>query len=202
MGQVYRWVLLAAVVAGVAAAMLHARDWSGADELTLEYGVGIGQPRPLGDFELVDHRHRKLTADDFRGHWSIAFIGFTHCPDICPATLTRLAHLDSRLNEQGRAVQTVFVSVDPERDSVEELARYAGFFSDDLVAATGSPDQLARFTGTLDFAYVKVPQGNGRYTVDHSGALALIDPQARLVGYFTPPFDLEGIESDLVRLGR
>jgi protein SCO1 len=201
MDQVFRWFVLAAV-AGLAAAMLLACDRSPAEDLILEYGVSIDQPRPLADFELVDHRHRKLTPDQFRGQWNIAFIGFTHCPDVCPATLTRLAHLESRLGEQGRAVQTVFVSVDPERDSVEELARYAGFFGSELVAATGSPDQLDRFTGTLDFAYVKVPQGNGRYTVDHSGALALIDPQARLVGYFTPPFDLEGIEADLVRLAR
>ncbi len=127
-------------------------------------------------------------------------IGFTHCPDVCPAALGQMAALQKRLAALDAGLEVVFVSVDPERDSPAELAGYVEFFGDDVVAATGEPEQLQRFADSLDFAWVKVPQSEGRYTVDHSAALALIDPNAHLVGYFVPPLDIQGMAGDLERI--
>jgi protein SCO1 len=160
----------------------------------------IDSPRRLDDFLLTDAAGQPFGRERLEGQWNLAFIGFTHCPDVCPMTLSLLEHLSNRLDDHDVALQPVFVSVDPERDTPEELARYSSYFGDRVVAATGQRQQLQRFCDSLDFAWVKVPMGQGNYTIDHSGALALIDPQARLVGYFLPPLDLEAIEIDLIRL--
>ena len=157
----------------------------------------LDTPRPLEDFELVDQHGDSFRGQDLKEHWSLVFIGFTHCPDVCPATLHLLGELDQRLRSDGYVVNPVFVSVDPERDTPEVLASYVGHFSERIVGATGPHDQLARLCDGLDFAYVKIPSSKGRYTIDHSGALALIDPQSRLVGYFMPPFDANRMTADL-----
>jgi protein SCO1 len=168
--------------------------------ITLSAGQTLGTPRQLEEFQLVDAAGQAFGRERLKGQWNLAFIGFTHCPDVCPMTLSLLEHLSIRLDDHEVALQPVFVSVDPERDTPEELARYSSYFGDRVVAATGQRQQLQRFCDSLDFAWVKVPMGQGNYTIDHSGALALVDPQARLVGYFLPPLDLEAIEIDLIRL--
>lgn len=174
---------------------------SAAPAVALVHGIAVDPPRPLTDFELLDHREQPFGNAILQGRWTLLFIGFTHCPDICPSTLSLLSRLQASLSAQAVDLQTVFVSVDPDRDTPQILKRYVGFFGDDLIAATGHREQIDQLCDSLDFAYVKVPQGQGRYTVDHSGALALIDPRARLAGYFLPPFDLTAIEEDLQRIG-
>ena len=154
-------------------------------------------PRSLERFELVDQRGESFRRQDLKERWNLVFVGFTHCPDICPATLHLLDTLDQRLRSDGYDLNPVFVSVDPERDTPEVLARYVGHFSDRILGATGPHDQLERLCEGLGFAYIRIPGSEGRYTIDHSGALALIDPQARLVGYFLPPFDPDGVAADL-----
>jgi len=157
----------------------------------------LDAPRLLEDFELVDQHGESFQRQDLEENWSLVFIGFTHCPDVCPATLHLLDELDQRLRSDGYVVNPVFISVDPERDTPEVLARYVGHFSERIVGATGPHDQLARLCDGLDFAYVRIPASKGRYTIDHSGALALINPQSHLVGYFMPPFDSNRLTTDL-----
>jgi protein SCO1 len=193
------WFLMALVlVAAFAAASLALRP--AAPVVAMDVGISVDPPRPLAEFELVDHRGQGFDNARLEGRWSLLFIGFTHCPDICPSTLSLLSGLEVSLSQQAIDLQTVFVSVDPERDTPETLADYVGFFGDVLIAATGRQNQLDRLCDSLDFAYVTVPMGKGRYSVDHSGALALIDPQGRLAGYFFPPFEPAAIETDLRRL--
>ncbi len=192
-------VLLSLAVIVVAAALLNRQDPSG-PSLVLDSGHVVAPPRSLESFELIDHREQAFDNERFEGRWSIAMIGFTHCPDICPTALHQLAMLKERLAERNGELGVVFVSVDPERDTPEVLDRYIGFFGNGLIGATGEREQLQRVADSLDFAWVKVGQGEGRYTVDHSGALALIDPEARLAGYFVPPFDLDAMEADLERI--
>ncbi len=126
------------------------------------------------------------------------FTGFTHCPDICPTTLALFAALRGRL--PGDEIQFVFVSVDPERDTPERIADYLAHFDARLVGATGTRMEIERFTKSLGLAQVRNPGVGGDYTVDHSAALVLIDPKARVAGYFQPPHDAEALAADLAPL--
>lgn len=144
-------------------------------------------------YALLDHRGAAFTAESLRGDWSLVFAGFTHCPDICPDTLARLNLLDRVLRERDIVVQTVFVSVDPERDTPERLAGYVTYFNEEFIGVTGPKVELDRFATALGIGYVKVPSAGGDYTVDHSAALVLVGPDARVVEYFMPPHDIAAL---------
>lgn len=144
-------------------------------------------------YTLTDHRGGAFTADSLEGGWSLVFAGFTHCPDICPDTLVRLNLLDKALRERELEVRTVFVSVDPERDTPERLAGYVTYFNEGFTGVTGPKVELDRFVAALGIGYVKVPGAGGDYTVDHSAALVLVDPDGRVAEYFMPPHDVAGL---------
>lgn len=197
-----RWlfsVLALAVIAMLVGWVLASWSPRGA-EVELVHGVALEAPRAIADFSLVDQSGQPFTRENLEGEWSLLFIGFTHCPDICPMTLTVLGVIQDRVQAQGQAVQGVFVSVDPERDTPDELRRYLDFFDSDFIGVSGDLNALNRLCDNLDFGFVKVPRSDGDYTVDHSGALALIGPNAELVGYFLPPLDIDKIVADLSRV--
>lgn len=186
--------LLVAVVAGIGtAALLVPRA-----PLVLRSGTALDEPIAIGDFELVDQQGRAFGRSAFEDRWSLIFTGFTNCPDLCPATLTLLAQLRNRL--PGGSVQLLFVSVDPERDTPARLAEYLAHFGPDLAGATGSREQVEDFTARLGLAQVRNPGVGGEYSVDHSTALVLIDPQVRIAGYFRPPHDVAALAADLAAL--
>ena len=167
--------------------------------LELSSGIVLTAPRPLAEFWLEDTTGREFSRARLEGRWSLLSIGFTQCPDVCPLTLAALAAATSRL-EPGLAAQTVFVSVDPARDTAAELEEYVHYFDPGFIAVTGERDELDKLCASLGFAYVHVPRGGGEYTVDHSTAVALIDPQARVAGYFRLPLDAERLAHDLAGL--
>ncbi|MBN8738005.1 MAG: hypothetical protein BGP24_02350 [Lysobacterales bacterium 69-70] len=159
-------------------------------------------PRAVADFRLTRSDGRPLTRTDLQGHWSVFFFGFTNCPDICPSTLGVLKQVRAQLTQAGAAdkVAIHFVSVDPQRDQPDVLGRYAAYYDPGFVAATGSDEELTRLTRSLGVLYVREPATNGQYSVDHSASIAVVDPQARLVGLFRPPLDAAAIGADLLTL--
>lgn len=151
----------------------------------------VDEPREIGPFDLVDGRGQPFNADRLAGHWSFVFFGYANCPDICPVTLSTLAETE-RLLGPGR-VQTVLVSVDPERDSPADLDAYVSAFSSAFVGATGTPAAVRAFAAELGASFIKNPAPGSEldYLVDHTGHVAVVAPDARLVGYVRPPFDAE-----------
>ncbi len=195
--QIRSWILAsvaAAIAVGIGAA-LYARF---NPELALRSGTVLAEPRPIGDFSLLDQHGQLFGRAALENRWSLVFTGFTHCPDLCPTTLAFLAKLRARV--PGDGLQIVFVSVDPERDTPERIASYLAHFDPTFVGATGTTAEIERFTATLGLAQVRNPGVGGEYTVDHSAALVLIDPQARVAGYFRPPHDAEALAADLAPL--
>ncbi|HEU5468080.1 MAG TPA: SCO family protein [Steroidobacteraceae bacterium] len=188
--------VLAAVAAGAGLA-LYERS-SGPPELRA--GTALPEARELPEFAFVDQSGRPFDAGRFENRWSLVFTGFTHCPDVCPMTLALMADLKRRVARED--LQFVFVSVDPERDTPAAVARYLAHFDPALVGATGAREEMERFTAGLGLAQVRNPGANGEYTVDHSTALVLIDPEARLAGYFSAPHDRDAIAADLRSLYR
>jgi protein SCO1/2 len=130
------------------------------------------------------------------------FFGYTNCPDFCPTTLTTLAAVENRLRAaQLPTPQVIFVSVDAKRDTPAQLAKYVPYFDPGFVGltATDQPaiEALARKWGV---AVLIRPATDGNYTVDHSGAIFVIDPAGNLAAVLTGPFTVEALQSDIQRL--
>ncbi len=186
--------ILAAVAVGVGVA-LHERA---STPPTLQAGTALPEPRPIAAFDLTDQRGEPFSRDNLRGRWTLLFTGFTNCPDICPLTVASMAELRRRLARDD--LQFLFVSVDPERDTPEVIRRYLAHFDPGLLGATGSRADIERFTAGLGLAQVVNPGVGDDYTVDHSTAFVLIDPEARLAGYFSAPHLPDALAADLANL--
>jgi protein SCO1/2 len=131
-------------------------------------------------FSLVDQYGRAVTNESFRGEWLIVFFGFTNCPAVCPATLSKLAAALDELGTQGESVRVALVTVDPERDSPEVLAEYLEPFGPRFVGLTGTTNQVAAATDIFR-AYAK-PQPatvGGAYDIQHSTSMYLVGPDGR-----------------------
>lgn len=133
------------------------------------------------DFNLPDQDGRMRSMKDFAGKAVVVFFGFTQCPDVCPTTLQEIAQARKLLGPDGDKVQGIFVTVDPERDTPEILKAYMGNFDPGFVALRGSPEQLAAMAKDFKVYYKKVEgKTPGSYTMDHSAASYVYDPQGRL----------------------
>lgn len=189
-------LLGAATVAGLAVSVA----LRGPGDAPLAGGVRLDQPRPLPAFSLVDHRGEAFGPEQLRGRWHVLFSGFTHCPDLCPNTLAILKAAEAELGDRVDAVQTVFLSVDPARDAPAQLASYVNYFSPRFVGVTGDKAQIDTLMSGLGLAYAIGDTGDPTYTVDHSAALVVIDPQGRIAAYLSAPHRAEVIAADLQRL--
>ena len=165
-------------------------------------------PRTLPPFSLQQSDHTQLVPGELKGHWTLVFLGFTHCPDVCPTTLAQLAQAQkvwARLPDSTRP-RVLFVSVDPERDTPDAVGEYAHAFHQDTLAATGTVPALEALARSLSLVFMKVPAPAGvladQYSIDHSAALALLDPQARMAGMIPPPVDAKAIAADLLALAQ
>lgn len=194
-------LILVAAFAAALGLWFGARMLDRPDQPALRSALLYPAPRALPDFSLLRSDGKPLTLADWKKHWTVAFFGFTNCPDVCPTTLATFKQVWKRLDPATRErVRFDFVSVDPARDTPELLARYVGYFSPDFVAATGTDEQLTRLTRALGLLYARGEPKNGTYSVDHSASAVLIDPQGRQAGLFRPPFDAEAIATDLATL--
>jgi protein SCO1/2 len=149
------------------------------------------QPRIIQDFALTDQHGEPFALEQLQGKWSLMFFGFTHCPDICPTTLLQLKTVKQQLKPEIAAqTQFILVSVDPARDTVEQLAQYMPYFDPEFVGLTGDFLQIKRLATQLNMAFVKVTQGDGNtdnYTVDHSANIAIVNPYGHYHGFVKSP---------------
>lgn len=166
------------------------------------------QPREIPDFALQQSDGTQLMPGELHGHWTLVFIGFTFCPDVCPMTLAQLAQAQAQweaLPDSTRP-RVLFVSVDPERDSPDRIGEYAHAFHRDTLAATADVPTLEAFTRSLSMVFAKVPAANGapadQYSIDHSASMAVLDPQGRMAGVVTGSAvdDPAAIAADLLAL--
>ena len=169
------------------------------ERLELEHATVFPAPRPLPGFTLTDHAGARFGPQRLQGGWHFLFFGFTHCPDVCPSTLSALTSARRQLADlpPGERPGVVLVSVDPQRDTVERLAEYVAFFDPDFIGVTGDQAVLAELTRQLGVAVVVgEPDAAGNYTIDHTGTLFLVDPQGRVAAVFGMPHTPDGIAHD------
>lgn len=165
-------------------------------------GTDISKAAYANDFSLHDHRGAARSMADYRGRLVALTFGYVSCPDVCPTTLAELAQAQKQWTALPEAIRprVLFVSVDPERDSPERAAEYAAYFHPDTLAATAQEPALENFASSIGMVYMKVEQDGDDYTMDHSTALVLIDPQGRQAGLIRPPFVPADIARDLALL--
>ncbi len=162
-----------------------ARPKAKVSPIALKTTIIYPKPRTLPQFKLVDQKDQPFSNTQLTGKWSVMFFGYTHCPDICPTTITALAKVAEKLTPEIREhVQFVFISIDPERDTADLLADYMAFFRPDFLAATGDEQQLQQLTMSLGAMYMKVP-GENSYSMSHSNSLFIINPQGQRHGIIT-----------------
>jgi protein SCO1 len=198
--RVQTWGLLAAfaVLIGIVAGMVVLRPPAAVQILS---GTLLQEPRPIVDFNLAGDDGKPFTKADLAGRWNVIYVGYTHCPDVCPTTLAQLKQVEKGLGEDAAKLRFIFLSIDPERDTPQILAQYTHYFSPDFRAVTGPNTQLDALGKSLGFVYQKVPgQTPQSYLMDHSSALILVNPQVQLAGFLTPPFKTESLVSDLKQL--
>jgi protein SCO1 len=188
-----RIALVATAVIGVLAGLGLAHELERRPP-ALASGTWLPQPRQLDDFRLEDTGGHPFTRAQLRGKPHLVFFGFTHCPDVCPATLALLGQV-SRAHVA--KVEVLFVTVDPERDTPGHLATYVHAFDPGFVGLTGDAGSIAALARQFGVVISKVPLPGGDYTMDHSAVLSLVSAQGDIVGIFTPPFDVQHLEQDL-----
>jgi len=133
------------------------------------------------EFEIPDQTGKPRRLSDFKGKVVAMFFGFTHCPDVCPTTLTELKAALAELGPAAaKEVQVLFVTVDPERDTQEVLASYTGAFDPSFLGLRGSPEELQALAKQMRVFYQRSEGKNGNYTMDHNAATFLFDREGRI----------------------
>jgi len=192
-------LICVAAIGGIAAALI----WSPKPPAVLATGTLLARGRALADFNLIDHQGRSYGTANLRGHWSLMFFGYTNCPDFCPTTLTTLAAVEKGLRAANAIVppQVIFVSVDAKRDTPAQLAKYVPYFDPEFIGLTAA-DQPAieRQAKKWGIAVLIEPAADGNYTVDHSGAIWVINPAGELAAILTGPFTVDALQSDIKRI--
>jgi protein SCO1 len=133
-------------------------------------------------FALLDQTGQPVDETILKGHPSMLFFGFTHCPDVCPTTMAEMASWYAELGEAGDDLRGFFVSVDPERDTPAVLGDYVSWVSPRITGLTGDPAEVAKLAKAWGAFYEKVPLEGGDYTMSHTASVFLLDSQGKFQG--------------------
>lgn len=146
--------------------------------------------RPLSDFSLQGSDGAVMTPQQLQGHWTLVFVGYTSCPDICPMTMAMLAGAVPQLKQQlpaGDQLEVWFISVDPKRDTTQQLGQYLAYFNQPAIKAMTAPHaRLLPLVRELNLSYAINEPDQAEYLVSHTAAMALLNPRGELVGRFLP----------------
>ncbi len=190
-----------------AAAELKAKELSAArNNFSPIQGSIVSPARKIMIPALSKDNGEVFTLADLTGQWHFLFFGYTHCPDVCPVTMGVLAQAKKMAAANNHMFpEVVFISVDPERDKVEMLTDYVQYFDRDFTGVTGDKDLIKALTLQMSVVYMKMPgeessaagkSGGSSYLVDHSSAILLLNPEAKLVAFFNAPHDPQTILKD------
>lgn len=198
-----RLVLLAIVAFAVG--LVVARAMLGSREVpvpTTENATIFVPPRALPPLDLVGQDGQPLGRRFLEGHWTLVFFGFTHCPDVCPTTLTVLKQMRQLLGTlpEGQQPRVLLVTVDPERDTPERLRGYVRFFDPSFLGATGSTEAIRAAAAAFAVPYARVPLPGGSYTMDHGAGLFTVSPAGHVVAYTSPPLNAAALARDFRKI--
>jgi protein SCO1/2 len=196
-------VVLAALVAlvlGLTVNKVLNSKGDGTDKVALlDAGIVLlPQSRSLPSLTLTDQNGQALQVDQLKHKWSLLFFGYTFCPDICPATLAQLRQLQGMLPAEAKdKLRVVLVTVDPHRDTPEQLKKYLGFFDPAFLGLTGSQEDLQKLAAAVSIPYIPADTSKENYTVDHSGNLVIIGPDGTQRGFIRAPLNNDKLATQL-----
>ena len=188
-----------AMAAGIWAARAVLEHNSVQDELD---ATRFPQAREIASFSLIDHNKAVFDNSVLKDRWSFIFFGYTHCPDVCPTTLSVLNSVAQKLGDLDEDIRFVFLSVDPERDTPEQLAQFVSYFNADFIGVTGTPEGIEQITRQLGVLHIRAQpeEGASGYLVDHSASIFLFDPDGRYHAVFSPPLSADAIAGDFRKM--
>ena len=163
--------------------------------------TSVGRALVGGPFSLVDQTGKRVTDKDFAGKYMLVMFGFTFCPDVCPSGLQVMSAVLEKLGRKADRITPVFISVDPERDTPEQLKAYVGSFHPRLVGLTGTPAEVEAAAKAYRVYYKKVrdEKSSATYTIDHTALIYLMGPDGSYIAHFT---HATGVDTLAERLGK
>lgn len=150
-----------------------------------EHALYYQQPRKINAFELTDHHAQRFNKEQLQGKWSLLFLGYTSCPDVCPTTLQNLGFVYDDLKAIADNSQVLLLTADPKRDHLKKLSQYITYFNTEFIALRAEHDVLFPFARNLGLMYAINGEGED-YLVDHSASLVLINPDGNISAIFKP----------------
>ncbi len=160
--------------------------------------VLLPQSRTLPALEMVDQNGAKVAVDQLKDKWSLVFFGYTFCPDICPTTLAQMRELKGLLPREAQDnLRFVFVSVDPNRDTPQQIKQYLGYFDPNFVGVTGDLPTLQKLANAVSIPFIPADTSKENYTVDHSGNLVVLGPDGTQRGFIRSPLNNQKLKEQL-----
>jgi protein SCO1/2 len=168
------------------------------------HGIQLQSPRVAEDFTLPTSTGETMSLSDFRGKYVVVFFGYTYCPDVCPTTLNDLQQMVKTLGgDRAEDTQVIMISVDPERDTPEQLATYLNYFDPAFIGMTGTVEEIQPVASQFGIYFERQPgSANTSYLVDHTSAVTVIDPEGHVRMIFTSGVKGEEMASDIAYLMR
>src|SRR3989338_375773 len=160
--------------------------------------VLLPKSRELPELSLVDQDGQPVAVNQLKGQWSLLFFGYTFCPDICPTTLAQLRQLKTQLPPETQAqLRMILVSVDPHRDTPQQLKQYLSYFDAGFQGLTGEEALIQKLANGVSIPFIPADTSKENYTVDHSGNLVLIGPDGTQRGFIRAPINNENLAAEL-----
>lgn len=197
---VFILVALVALVLGLTVNKVLSGKGQGDPTALIDAGIILlPQSRTLPALKMLDQDGQPVVIDELKGKWSLLFFGYTFCPDICPTTLAQLRQIKSELPKEAvDKLQVILVSVDPNRDTPQQLKQYLGYFDKDFKGLTAaSVEDLQKLANAVSIPFIPADTSKPNYTVDHSGNLAVIGPDGRQRGFIRAPLNNQKLVAQL-----
>ena len=199
---VFILVAIIALVLGLTVNKVFNSSSQGDPAALLDAGIVLlPQSRSLPGLALTDQDGQPVQLDQLKDKWSLLFFGYTFCPDICPATLAQLRQLQGMLPAEAKdKLRVVLVTVDPHRDTPEQLKKYLGFFDAGFQGLTGAQADIQKLASAVSIPFIPADTSKENYTVDHSGNLVIIGPDGSQRGFIRAPLNNDKLAAQLPQL--
>ena len=159
--------------------------------------VTTGQADVGGPFQLTDQHGKRVSEQDFRGRYMLIYFGYSFCPDVCPTTLAVMAQALEKAGDRARRVTTVFITIDPERNTPQVLDDYMKAFGPSFVGLTGSAAEIKDVLKKYRVYAAKKPLDGGGYGMDHSSVLYLMGPNGKMISFYDEAVSPDDLAKDL-----
>ncbi len=172
------------------------------DQNTKSDYYGMVYEREAPEFTLTDQDGSKVSLSDFKDKFVLIFFGYTHCPDICPMTMSVMNNVVDQLGDQAEQVQVIFVTIDPERDTQEKLKSYVPYYNENFIGLTGTPQEIDKVADDYNIFYSKEEvESSSEYLMGHNSSVLLITPDGEiLIKYPQNRMDPASIAGDIERI--